>query len=197
MASDDKGGWVNPSDIQIYQAPVGEKVPKEITNQDLPDNRTKTFMGKSIPEQRKFDDKAAKRFLKFYAETGRKGDSAKAAGVSYSVVRHWEMNDDTFGALVLDAHEEWLSVLERELHRRAVEGVLEPIVAGKDPEIVTYVRKYSDPLLSLMAKKADPTGYGGRETQVSVNVNTGVLRAPEPITIDASALPVEEVDDDK
>ena len=167
----------------------------EKTDQDLPDRRTKTFMNKPVAQQRKFDDKAAARYLAFYAMTGRKADSAKAAGVSYSVVNHWQVNDEEFGELCLEAHETWLNTLEREAFRRGVEGVLEPVVAGKDPEIVTYIRKYSDKLLEMLMKKADPTGYGNRDSSVQVNVNTGVLRAPEPTTMEGTALPVEEVDD--
>ncbi len=167
----------------------------EVTDQDLPDRRTKTFMKKPVTAQRKFDDRAVGRFLGYYAATGRKAASAKAAGVSYSVVRHWEVTDDDFGELVVEAHQEWLESLEREAFRRGVEGVLEPIVAGKDPEIVTYVRKYSDKLLEMLMKKADPTGYGNRDASVQVNVNTGVLRVPEPTTIEGTALPVEEVED--
>lgn len=166
------------------------------TNQDLPDNRTKTFMNKPVAEQRKFDDKAAARFLAYYATTGRKADSAKAAGVSYSVVRHWEVNDETFGSLVMDAHEEWINLLDREIFRRGVEGVLEPVVAGKDPEIVTYVRKYSDKCLELAAKKADPTGYGNRGgTEVNVNVKTGVLVAPAGTTRETTPLTIERVEE--
>lgn len=167
----------------------------EVTEQDLPNNLPKTFMNLPVVQQRKFDDATAARFLAYYAATGRKGDSAVAAGVTYSTVRHWEVNDDTFAGRVLDAHEMWLNILEREAFRRGVEGVLEPVVAGKDPEIVTYIRKYDSGLLLALMKKADPTGYGNRDASVSVNVNTGVLRVPTPTTIDATALPVEEVED--
>lgn len=165
----------------------------EVTDQDLPDKRTKKFMDKPVVEQRRFDDRAAAKFLAYYAQTGRKGASARAAGVSYNVVRHWEVHDDDFGTLVQEAHNDWLELLERELFRRAVEGVLEPVVAGKDPEIVTYVRKYSDKLLELALKKADPSGYGNREA-VNVNVNTGVLVAPEsPAKVEDIDLPLEDV----
>ena len=166
-----------------------------VTEQDLPDKRTKTFMKKAVVAQRKFDDAAASRFLGFYATTGRKGDSARAAGVSYNVVRHWEVNDDDFGELVLEAHQDWLNRLEREAYRRGVEGVLEPVVAGKDPEIVTYVRKYSDKLLELLMKKADPTGYGNKQTDVQVNVNTGVLVAPVSTNEETTQLTIEDIEE--
>jgi len=166
-----------------------------VTEQDLDDKRTKTFMGKPVVEQRRFDDKAAARYLGHYAATGRKGDAAKAAGVSYNVIRHWEVNDEDFGQLCLEAHEEWLNVLEREAFRRAVEGVLEPVVAGKDATIVTYVKKYDTKLLELLMKKADPTGYGNRQADVNVNVQTGVLVAPAQHTEADSPLAIEDIEE--
>ncbi len=169
---------------------------KEITDQDLPDKRTKKFMGLTVPQQQKFDDKAAVRYLAYYAMTGRKADSAKAAGVNYGCVRHWEVNSDHFGQLCLEAHQEYLNKIEREIWRRGVEGVLEPIVAGKDPEIVTYVRKYSDKMLELLARKADPTGFGTKDTNLQVNVNTGVLAAPTKVNEEGTILTIEEVSEE-
>jgi len=169
---------------------------RQKTAADLPKHKSlKTFMNKPVAEQRKFDDKAAARFLDFYSKTGRKGDAAKAAGVTYNVVRHWEVNDENFGELVLEAHEDWLNHLEREAYRRGVEGVLEPVVAGKDPEIVTYIRKYDTKLLEMLMKKADPTGYGNRDSQVNVQVNTGVMRAPPATTEDSTTLVIEDIDE--
>ena len=63
-------------------------------------------------------------------------------------------------------------------------------------KVGTNVRRYDLKALALLAKEADPTGYGNRE-RVNVNVNTGVLRVPAAITtIEDSPLPVEDVDDD-
>ncbi len=164
------------------------------TDQDLPVHKSlKTFMAKPVAEQRKFDDAAAQRFLKFYAQTGRKADSARAAGVSYGCVRGWELEDETFGQLVLDAHAEWLNRLEREAFRRAVEGVEEPVVQGG--QIVTHVMKHSDSLLLALMKKADPTGYGNRESQVNVQVNTGVMRSPPAVTEKDTTLVIEDVEE--
>lgn len=154
----------------------------------------KTFMGKPVSRNVKFDDKAAARYLAHYAMTGRKGDSARYAGVHYVTVLRWLEDHEDFGQLCLEAHELWLNTLEREMYRRGVEGVLEPVVAGKDPEIVTYIRKYDSMLLAMLAKKADPTGYGNREASVSVNVNTGVLVAPTQTTPETTYLPIEDVD---
>lgn len=181
-------------------------IPEESIEFDRQDNRpgadlktesnrlVKTWFGEACAPNRKFDDKAASRYLGFYARTGRKADAAHYAGVSYMTIRRWELADETFGQCCMEAHEVYLSHLEREAHRRAVEGWLEPVVAGKDPQIVTYVRKFSDRLLELLMKKADPSGYGNREA-VTVNVNTGVLHAPMPTDEGTTSLPIEEVED--
>ena len=167
-----------------------EQTKAELTHLD------RTFMGKKIAHRnQKFDDKLAARYLAHYAMTGRKCDSAHYAGVHYVTVLRWLEESEDFGQLQIEAHELWLNRLERGMYRRGVEGVLEPIVAGKDPEIVTYVRKYSDKMLELMARKADPTGYGGKTDAVQVNVNTGVLVVPEaPHTIEGLGFPIEDVE---
>ena len=155
----------------------------------------KRWNGKKVVPQRKFDDKCAARFLANYAMTGRKGDSAIAAGISYSTVRAWEVTDDGFQALILDAHEEFVNRLEREMYRRGVEGVEEPVYAGKDGDLVGYQTKFSDKLLELLVKKADPSGYGNKEA-IQVNVNTGVLLAPPPVTEETTTLIIEEVEEE-
>ncbi len=145
----------------------------------------------------KFDDVLAAKFLEFYSRSGRKADAALYAGVNIATINRWEGENLLFRELSDEAHQVYLSMLEAEALRRGVEGVLEPIVAGKDPEIVTYVRKFSDKLLEMLLKKADPTGYGNKDG-VNVNVQTGVLVAPQQLTAENDPLPVEDVppDDD-
>lgn len=146
---------------------------------------------------RTFDDVAAAKFLEFYSRSGRKADAALYAGTTIGTINSWENQNRMFRDLVEEAHQIYLSMLEAEALRRGVEGVLEPIVAGKDPEIVTYVRKFSDKLLEMLLKKADPTGYGNRDG-IALNVQTGVLIAPEQLTPENDPLPVEDIpaDDD-
>lgn len=154
----------------------------------------KTFMGRKVHRTQKFDDQSIARFLGHYALYGRKGDASRYAGVHYTTMLRHVNEDENLGQLLLEAHELYLNRLETEAYRRAVDGVLEPVIGGKDPEIVTYVRRYSDKLLELLLKKADPTGYGNRESKVSVNVNTGVLIAPVATTAEDTYLPIEDID---
>ena len=70
-----------------------------------------------------------------------------------------------------------MNKLEREAYRRGVVGVETPIINNKTGQVLGHVRKYSDRLLELLLKKADPYGYGNR-TQLELNVNAGVLVVP-------------------
>lgn len=72
------------------------------------------------------------------------------------------------------AKQEYRDVIAKEVYRRAVEGVQEPVIGGvfKD-EVVIEVTKYSDRLLELEAKRVDPS-YRERQ-QVDMNVSGGVM----------------------
>jgi len=167
----------------------------ELTEQDLPVHPAmKDFFGMTRHWNLQFNETLAMRYLAYYAITGRKGDSARAVGVSYSTVNRWEKEHAVFGEMVLEAHELHLNRLERELYRRAVEGVEEPVFAGKDGDLVGHIRKFSDKLLEVALRKADPTGYGGKEA-VQVNVNTGVLLAPQGHTEENTPLTIEDVEE--
>ena len=90
----------------------------------------------------------------------------------------------------------YLDVLQAEMHRRAVHGVLEPVIGGKDREIIGAVRKYSDNLLMALARKADPAGFGNK-IEADVKVSGGVVVIPASIPIEGGPLKVERVEDDK
>ena len=158
----------------------------EITDQDLPDNTRK-----STKQALTTEGKA--RFLSYYARTGRKMASARASGVTYAYLQQQIKENPEFAELVKEARQEFLESLEREAFRRGVEGVLHPIIGGKDPEIVTYVRKYSDRLLEMMLRKADPKGYGNKQITIDANVKTGVFVAPSGKTEETTPLPIEDV----
>jgi hypothetical protein len=94
------------------------------------------------------------------------------AKVGRRTVYDW-LEDKAFKALYDEAHEDALDQLEEEARRRAVDGVLEPLVsAGK---LVTTVKKYSDALLITLLKGKRPdtfrerheyTGKDGKPIQV-------------------------------
>ena len=164
--------------------------------EETPDKASvRRWFGRPTAPEQKFDDVRAARFLDYYARTGRKSDGALYAGVHASTIVKWENDSPEFRELVEEAHGIYLNMLEAEALRRGAEGVLEPIVAGKDPEIVTYVRRFSDKLLEGLLRKADPVGWGNRDG-VNVNVHAGVLVAPPPVTPETTHLPIEDIEDD-
>jgi len=162
------------------------------------DRGVRRWFGQIVDRRdRIFDDEAAAKFLEFYSRSGRKADASLYAGCTLGTVIKWENENQLFRELVQEAHAIYLNMLEAEALRRGAEGVLEPIVAGKDPEIVTYKRVFSDKLLEGLLKKADPAGWGQKDG-MTVNVQTGVLVAPEQLTSENDPLPVEDIppDDD-
>lgn len=127
-------------------------------------------------------------FLDHIRKTGRKYESAKIAGVSYATLSTY-MNKNMWNLAdrVAEAMEDYREAIEQEIHRRAIEGVPEPIIGGKDrDEIITYVQRYSDRLLEFHAKRHIPEYRAS--TQVDLNVRGGVIAVPaQPTTIEAWA----------
>lgn len=108
---------------------------------------------------RPMDQARKEKFLSCLAEHGIIGEAAKQAslhshhGCLQSFYRERE-RDPLFAQAWQDAIEQARFTIEKELHRRAVEGVDEPVYwQGKE---VGQVRKYSDQLLLAMMRKLDP-----------------------------------------
>lgn len=126
----------------------------------------------------KFDEAAQERFLNHLRMTGRKMDAAKAAGLRYETIRHY-INKNIFQLAdrVEEAMNDYRDLVEAEIHRRAIEGVPEPLLGGKDRDkIVTYVQRYSDRLLEFHARRHIPEYRQAQ--QVDVNVRGGVIAVP-------------------
>jgi hypothetical protein len=70
------------------------------------------------------------------------------------------------------AVEEANASIERELHRRAVEGWRDPVF--QQGQLVGHVRKYSDRLLEVLVKARLPAFRERSEVAVTGNVRTGV-----------------------
>jgi len=125
----------------------------QLTDDDVPP-------GLELRERMSLSKKVA--FLRAFALRGIPLDGIRAAGVSRNLVWHWRQTDGWFDALYEAAVEEAGDRLEAEAHRRAFEGVDEPVVfQGMPTELVDpttgerrmfTVKKYSDPLMALMLK---------------------------------------------
>lgn len=109
--------------------------------------------------------RAREKFLKELATNGVIAYAAKAAKMSRAWFYTQREADPEFAAAWDEALEEAVGRLEREAWRRAVDGVSEPVIGrvGKDEDgIITYVQKYSDPLMQLLLKAHRPDKYRER-----------------------------------
>jgi hypothetical protein len=122
----------------------------------------------------KFDKKARERYLNFIRKNGRWMKlAAQCAGVHPTTVREYLNRDPEFSEQFEAALEEFNHRLEMEAHRRAMEGVEEPIV-NKDGEIVGHKTIYSDRLMVKLLESNNPDKHRGVQ-QVDVNHKGGVL----------------------
>lgn len=96
--------------------------------------------------------------IRFIAELGRHGNvvhALKAAKLSRAWIYEKRQIDLEFASAFEEARRCGLEVLKDEAHRRAFEGIKEPVFyMGKR---VAHVQKYSDTLLMFLVKQADPT----------------------------------------
>ena len=120
---------------------------------------------------KKFDDDAKRRFLAHYRENGRLTDAAIASGVIYKTARRHIVNDPAFAEEVEDAKMAYRDRISAEVFRRGVEGWDEPVY--QRGERVGYVRRYSDRMLEIHAKRFEPE-YRDKQ-QVDMNHSGGVL----------------------
>jgi len=106
---------------------------------------------------------------------GKSADSAAvAAGISRSTLYEWKASNRSFNARWAEAVDIGIERLEDEAHRRAVEGVLEPVFGRTESGaigVVGGVRKYSDRLLEVMLRAKKPDVYRENKTSVAVAVH--------------------------
>lgn len=123
-----------------------------------------------------FTDERKDRALEAYAESGVIYLAAASSGVSCETIRQHLRTDELFAEAWEEAHRAYCAAVVAEVHRRGVEGTLEPVIGrvGKDTDdVITYVRRYSDRLLEFEAKRHMPE-YRDKQ-QVDMNVTGGVL----------------------
>ena len=98
------------------------------------------------------------KLVRLIRELGRHGNvshALHAAAASRSWVYARRQSDVEFADAFEEARKCGLEVLKDEAHRRAYEGVNEPVFY--QGEEVAHVRKYSDVLLMFLIKQADPS----------------------------------------
>lgn len=153
----------------------------QLESQLKDEKRTKEFyapLTSKKPQKKRdpyvFTVKLQAEFCKHLAILGRFTHAARAVGVGNNTVRFHEKNNPDFNEKVIDAQQEYRDRIAAEVYRRAVEGWDEPIIGGKDKDkVVCLVRKYSDRLLEMEAKRVDP-GYREKQT-LNVGQQGGVI----------------------
>jgi len=136
-------------------------------------------------------------YLHALAETGRYGAAAAAVGCHYNSAYKLRNENKEFATLCDEALELYRGRVAAEIHRRAIDGVDEPVYW--QGQLVGYKRVYSDTLLLAHARARIPeyrdSGPGGRTT---VNVSatataTAGAQAAVP-TLDTRAMTREQRD---
>ena len=145
----------------------------------------------------KFDDRARKVFLAALAETGRIYHAAAAAGVVVSYIYDRRKIDEPLALEIEAAMGVYRDSLEEEMHRRAVDGVVEKryhqgeqvidyeldqhgrIILDSDgnPKAIgqAFVRKYSDTLLLAHTRRHIPEYNEKRQVDMKVTGLEGLL----------------------
>ena len=100
-------------------------------------------------------------FLEALRETCNVTRAAEAAGVSRQTIYNWREKDPEFEAQVKAAKVKAVEALEDEAHRRAFEGIEEPIVSPRHG-VIGYTRVYSDRLAEFLLKAHAPQKYRER-----------------------------------
>lgn len=96
-------------------------------------------------------------FCAALAETCNVGRACAAVGISRQTAYNWREDDPEFAAAWARAMGAGLTVLEDEMHRRAIDGTSEPVF--HQGEQCGTVRKYSDTLAIFLAKAHAPDKY--------------------------------------
>lgn len=135
----------------------------------------------------KLTKKRQNKFLAALAATANASVACRRAGVGRNTVYTLRAADKAFSAAWDDALEQAADKLEREAWRRAT-GYREPV--WHKGQQVGVVKRYSDPLLTLLLRAARPERYRERaEVKHEARQTIVVIRG------DASGLPPLEIDD--
>jgi len=134
---------------------------------------------------RRFDAERKRAFLDILALTGRPAQAAQKIGVALRTVeshrsRRSQQYDEEFAIAYDESMELYREILQEAIHRRGVEGVEEPVFYKGRPATDAEgnpvgIRKFSDAMLALHAKRHDPA-YRDRQIieQHSTNVNAAL-----------------------
>ena len=121
-----------------------------------------------------------KAFLAAFRETGNVRLACEVAGVGRTSHYRWRDEDPAYREAFDVAKEDATDVLEAEAHRRAVEGIEEPVGWYKG-EAGGTVRRYSDNLLMFLLKGARPERYRERYDVRGTLAHLDLRRLPDDL----------------
>lgn len=113
-------------------------------------------------------------FCAALAETCNVGRACNAVGISRQTAYNWREDDAEFAQAWARAVKAGLLALEDEAHRRAFEGVDEPVFHKGDQ--CGSVRKYSDTLAIFLLKAHDPDKYRESSRMELTGANGGPVQ---------------------
>ena len=115
---------------------------------------TGTDLATSGNELTRFDADRKGRFLQLYRLTGQLQRAAQEAGISSTTVREHQKHDVDFRTACDEAYGDFKEAIESEIMRRAIFGWEEPVY--QQGVLAGTIRKYSERLLELLAKRHIP-----------------------------------------
>ena len=122
------------------------------------------------------DDDQMATALTVYAQCGRKATAAMAAGVTVVTLRNYQDSDPDFAVAMEEALDIYRDTITEVVENRALNGVDEPIIGGKNKdEIVAYVKRFETALTIMHAKRYIPEYSEKHQLEISGQIDHGVL----------------------
>ena len=129
-------------------------------------------------EQFRYDQEAQEKFLRHYAETGLLYASAAfCGGYCPNTIKDFRKVSPAFNMLAQDAKQTFNESLEREMYRRAVEGVEEPVFY-QGQKLEHKITRYSDRLMEVSVRGNIPEKYKENYLDPHAGSSTGVMVVP-------------------
>lgn len=123
--------------------------------------------------------RARREFLRAYRRCGEVTTAAYSIGVVPETVYNYKRANPAFALLMEKVRRRFRLGIEDEVYRRGVEGVVEPLVTGKgvvldEEKNPVHVRKYSDRMLELLAKRSIPAYTDKVELEGTLGLAVGL-----------------------
>ncbi|MCH9664665.1 MAG: hypothetical protein K0U41_02315 [Gammaproteobacteria bacterium] len=149
---------ISTEEVNLELTPLEEALNKRDFNEVIVDPSEKFVTMADGSRGNKFDwkfnDERKRAFLKLFSSTGQYNKSALACGVSRQTILRHKKEDPVFAEAIVQAQLAFNERLEGEMFRRGVDGVEEPVYQGGAK--VGYIKRYSDKLLTELAKRHIP-----------------------------------------